>query len=338
MIASELPSASAARMRALLALVCTCALWGLSFPVMKALGLLLAAQASGINTWFVAAATVVARFGSGAIMLALFGWSRPSARELEQGLVLGVFSGAGMLLQMDALNFSPASTSAFLTQGYIVILPVAAAIAARAWPRARTLVCVCASTTGLAVLSGFDWVNLRLGRGETETLLAACSFAVQILCLDSKRYRSNRPHIMSTIMFASVAVLLVPVVLWTLRSTSELTLLFATPLSLFLVFVLSVPCTVVAFSLMNRYQPDVSASEAGIVYGAEPLFASLLSLFLPGIFASLARISYANERLGVRLLIGGGLVVSANVLLQVPWSPRSLRALRARRAQLKSSS
>ena len=103
-------------------------------------------------------------------------------------------------------------------------------------------------------------------------------------------------------------------------SASEARLLFATPLSLGLVFVLSVPCTVIAFSLMNRYQPDVGASEAGIIYGAEPLFASLFALFLPAVFARWAGVPYANEQLTGRLLIGGGLVIAANVLLQVSWS------------------
>jgi drug/metabolite transporter (DMT)-like permease len=307
-------------LRALLALLCTCALWGLSFPVMKALGLHLSAEAPGISTWFVAAATVVVRFGGGAVVLAAAGLVRPTASELKQAVILGVFSGAGMLLQMDALNFSPASTSAFLTQGYIVILPVAAALTSRAWPQHKTVFCVLLSSTGLAVLSGFDWVSLRLGRGETETLLAACSFAVQILCLGSKAYRGNRPRVVTMVMFACITALLVPVALCTMRSTADARLLFATPLSLGLVFVLSVPCTVIAFSLMNRYQPDVGASEAGIIYGAEPLFASLFALCLPAVFARWAGISYANEQLTGRLLIGGGLVIAANVLLQVSWS------------------
>lgn len=310
----------ALRLRALFGLIATCALWGVSFPVMKALALSLSAQAPGISTWFVAATTVVLRFGLGALLLALSGYSRPTRGELAQGCWIGVFSGGGMLLQMDALNFSPASTSAFLTQAYIVILPLVAALGARAWPPAKTMVCVCVSSVGLALLSGFDWTSLRLGRGEAETLLAACSFAVQILFLDHRGYRGNRSRVVTQVMFVCVAVVLAPVAFNTLRTPADLAPLFATPLSLGLLFVLCVPCTVLAFSWMNRYQPELSASEAGIVYGAEPLFASLLSLFLPGIFSTLAGIDYANEALSQRLLIGGGLVISANVLLQLPWS------------------
>ncbi|MEI9952565.1 MAG: EamA family transporter [Pseudomonadota bacterium] len=316
-VASENP---ALRLRALFGLIGTCALWGVSFPVMKALGLYLSAQAPGISTWFVAATTVVLRFGLGAILLVVASYSRPSKDELAQGCLIAVFSAAGMLLQMDALNFSSASTSAFLTQGYIVILPLVAALTGRVWPPSKTIVCVCLSTLGLALLSGFDWVSLRLGRGETETLLAACSFAVQILFLDHRGYRSNRSHVVTQVMFVCIAIVLAPIALCTMRAPGELLLLFSTPMALGLLFVLCVPCTLLAFSWMNRYQPELSASEAGIIYGAEPLFASLLSLFLPGVFSRLAHIDYANEGLSSQLLVGGGLVILANLLLQLPWS------------------
>ncbi|MEO6600566.1 MAG: EamA family transporter, partial [Polyangiaceae bacterium] len=313
---SNAPSVPAAtRVRALFGLIGCCALWGLSFPVIKALGLHLSAQAPGINTWFASAATVVVRFGCGAVCLFALGWSRPTRGEWAQGLGLGVSSAIGMLLQMDALNFSSASTSAFLTQGYILILPLVAAATARALPPTKTIVCVLLSAIGLAILSGFDWGGVHLGRGESETLLAACSFAVQILCLDAKRYRGNRARVVTTVMFAGVAVLLTPVALGTMRGIADLGVLFGTPMAVGLVLVLTVPCTIVAFSLMNRYQPEVSASEAGIIYCVEPMFASLFALFLPGIVATLAHIEYANEVLSTRLLLGGGLLISANVLL-----------------------
>jgi len=307
------------RVRALLGLVGTCALWGLSFPAMKTLGFHVAALDAGVSSWFIAAATLVLRFGASALLVALFGLPRPSAHEWRQGLWMGLFTGAGMLLQMDALSYTSASTSAFLTQGYIVVLPLVAAVAARRLPSAKIAACVATIAAGLAVLSGFDWSHLRLGRGESETLGAALCFACQILCLDHRAYRNNRTNVVSVLMFASITLLLLPIALLTARSAADARLLFSTPVAAALVFVLCVPCTTLAFMLMNRYQPDVSASEAGIIYGAEPLFASLLSLFLPSIFAAWAGVSYANERLTDRLLLGGGLVIAANVLLQLPF-------------------
>ncbi len=66
--------------------------------------------------------------------------------------------------------------------------------------------------------------------------------------------------------------------------------------------------TLGAFVLMNRYQKWVSASEAGVIYGMEPVFASLLALFMPELLSSFTAISYPNETLDARLLVGGGLV------------------------------
>ena len=320
---ADLASRRSSRARAFLALVCTCALWGLSFPAMKTLALHVAAEEPGVSTWFAAAVTLVARFGSSAALLASFGWRRPTATEWRQGLWLALFTSAGMLLQMDALNFTAASTSAFLTQGYIVVLPLVAAITARALPSPKITLCVLTIASGLAVLSGFESTRMRLGRGEAETLLAALCFAVQILCLDHRGYRVNRTRVVSILMFAGVALLLIPVALLTARRVTDAGLLVATPSAAGLVFLLCVPCTTIPFSLMNRYQRDVSASEAGIIYGAEPLFASLLSLFLPNFFGGLTNVTYANERLTERLLVGGGLVVIANVLLQLPFGARA---------------
>jgi len=78
-------------------------------------------------------------------------------------------------------------------------------------------------------------------------------------------------------------------------------------------------CTLGAFMVMNVWQRHVTATEAGLIYCSEPVFASLLALFLPAIFSSWANIHYANEILTLRLLVGGGLITAANVLLQSPW-------------------
>jgi len=56
--------------------------------------------------------------------------------------------------------------------------------------------------------------------------------------------------------------------------------------------------------------------EAGLIYSVEPVLTSILALFLPACISMWAGIHYANETLTARLLIGGGLVTAANVLVQ----------------------
>ena len=90
---------------------------------------------------------------------------------------------------------------------------------------------------------------------------------------------------------------------------------------------LTVFCTLGAFSLMNHWQPRITATEAGLIYCIEPLFGSVFALFLPGLFSILAGILYPNEVLTPTLLVGGGLITIANVILQLrppikPLSPQ----------------
>jgi len=91
--------------------------------------------------------------------------------------------------------------------------------------------------------------------------------------------------------------------------------------------VLVVFCTVIAYTLMNRWQRHVSATEAGLIYCIEPVIASVLALFLPGWLSHWSDINYANEQLTLRLLLGGGLITVANVLLQSRWlEPRRVES------------
>ena len=55
---------------------------------------------------------------------------------------------------------------------------------------------------GVAVLSNLSLSDLRLGRGEAETLLSSVFFMGQILCLDRADFAGNRPEKITLVMFA----------------------------------------------------------------------------------------------------------------------------------------
>src|SRR4029078_11811993 len=120
-------------------------------------------------------------------------------------------------------------------------------------------------------------------------------------------------------MFVTMAMISAPIFILTWQRPADVFVCYANPG----VVVLSAPIilfgTVIAFVFMNKWQRFVPATEAAIIYGAEPVFASILALFLPEIISKFADIRYANERVTWQLLAGGGLVVGANVLLQLRW-------------------
>jgi drug/metabolite transporter (DMT)-like permease len=301
---------------AILALLIACLGEALSFPLMKAFGLragLVAPEASG---WFVSATLLAGRFLFGALALCLVVRARLTREEVLQGALIGGFAAIGHVLQTDGLSFTEASTSAFLTQGYVVVLPLLSAIEAQRWPERRVGIAVTLNLLGLAILARFDPRTMTLGRGEAETLLAACAFAGQIYCISRARWADNRAMQVTLAMFVSTGglSLLIAAVSGT---GAELARLSGSPELWWLLGFLTCASTLVPFLLMNRFQRHVSASEAGVIYGAEPLLAGVLALFLPALLSRLAGVTYANETISPRLLVGALLITLATLVLRV---------------------
>lgn len=301
---------------ALLGLVIACVFWGIGFPLTKAFALRAQVEAPGASSWFVAAVLIVGRFLAAAAVVGVVDRRRPERLEWEQGGWLGIVTGLGVVLQTDGLSYTSASTSAFLTQGYVVVLPVVAGLGARRFPELRVLGAVMASVLGLAVLSGFSPSALALGRGEAETLGAAMLFTAQILVLSRKKYAANRANPVTFVFFLSVAITTFPLAVVTAQSGEFLALVRSSSLW-GLGIALTLLGTLAPFWLMNQYQPQVPPAEAGVIYGAEPVFASLFALWVPAQITSLAGSRYANETITTRLLLGGALVTVANLVLQL---------------------
>ncbi len=301
---------------AVLGLVGACFFWGIGFPITKAYALRAHLEAPGASDWFIVATLVVGRFFLAGLILLALERARPTRLELEQGIWVGLFSACGLLFQTDGMARTDASISAFLTQGYVVVLPVVAAVAVRRWPERRVVLAVLGIVLGLAVLARFDPRTFHLGRGEWETLVAAFFFGLQILSLGRAKYRDNRSGPVSVVFFFVNALGALPLALATF-SGEALSQLVTSRETLILFGLLVVLGTLCPFLLMNRNQPHVPPAEAGIIYGAEPLFGSGFALFLPALLTPLAGASYANEQLTPRLLLGGALVTLANVVLQL---------------------
>ena len=119
-------------------LVLATTVWGLSFPLTKAVSLAEQTMLPGRSSWFYSAHSLVFRMGLAALVLAV--WrprmlARITRLEWKQGVGLGFFLAGGALLQNDGLLYTDASISAFLTTFYCVILPIVAALVRRAWPQ-----------------------------------------------------------------------------------------------------------------------------------------------------------------------------------------------------------
>jgi drug/metabolite transporter (DMT)-like permease len=307
---------SAFRRAAIWRLMLATAAWGLSFPTAKAVMEAQKLVLPGRADWFHAAFILFNRMVIATlVMLVLFRRRMRGLTRLEfrQGIELGIFGGLGMLLQTDAQNYIHASTSAFFTQFTCVFVPIVVAVRMRKPPPLMVVVACGLVMAGCVVLSGVDLGRIGFGRGEWETILSAVLFTGQILCLERPEYRSNDMRRAATVMFAVKGAVLFPLVI--VGGGNNSMAAFVSPPVIVLTLILTLFCTVYAYGTMTRWQPHVSATQAGLIYATEPVFASAWALFLPAWYSVFAGINYQNEQLTWQLFAGGGLMLAANLLL-----------------------
>jgi drug/metabolite transporter (DMT)-like permease len=315
---------SAAALRLLLAT----AAWGMSFATAKAIMLCQESLMPGLPAWFHAAFVLFNRMAISAILMQLI-WRPfgPGLRrsEVVQGFELGLFGAFGMLLQTDAQNLIPASSSAFFTQFTCVFVPVVVALRLRAWPSLRVIIACILVLAGCFLLNGAERGALGFGFGELETILGAALFTGQILAIERAGYAGNNMRRVASVMFAVKAVVLVPVMCvgvfnhhsdagWICTLRGVFSAYGNAPL-LGMTMLITLVSTLYAYLAMTRWQGSVSSTQAGLIYATEPVFATVWALFLPGWFSSLSGISYANEVLSGGFFKGALLMLAANALL-----------------------
>jgi drug/metabolite transporter (DMT)-like permease len=317
------PGAPSQRGRAIVMLSLSCGAWGLSFPGGKVFMAALEQELPGRNSWVFSALTIGGRFALGALVLWLFHpralW-RTTASEWRQAIGLGLMGGLGILVQADGLTHTEASTSAFLTQFSAVLVPIYVALRDRRFPSPLTIFCVALVMTGVGILGRFDWHALRLGRGELETLISTMFFTAQILWLERPIFRGNHTGRVTLAMFAVIAAVNLPVFVFNSHAASDALAIFASVPIFALLAGLTFFCSLIAFLMMNRFQPHMDATTAGIIYCAEPLYATIFALFLPGMLAAALGLNgVSNETMTTHLVLGGSLITVANLL--IAWNP-----------------
>jgi drug/metabolite transporter (DMT)-like permease len=301
-----------------LMLVAATLFWGFSFPVMKALSIEQVLLVPGSSSLLTSSAGLIARYGAAALVLLLLSARtihRGTMREAVHGMILGVFIGTGAFFQLDGLTYTSASASAFITSSYALLVPLFLAMYNRKWPGMRIWLSCLLVVAGIGILSGLRPGDLSPGRGEWETLAASVCFTFQILWMQRVDPARDNPIHVTLVLCLVVALLQVVPALLLADRVPDLLVMHSSLRAGVLVILLAILSTAIPFLLMNRYQPQVTPVAAGIIYCAEPVFASLLAIVLPALLVREPSF-YHNERITISLAAGGLLITAANLLIQ----------------------
>ncbi|MDC1142468.1 DMT family transporter [Planctomycetota bacterium] len=277
------------RRKATLALLSVCIFWGATFSWINA-------GTDAIKSHYgadhvIASGTffVLARMIVGAVLMPIVipaSIKRMDRRAVKMGFLLSLPFGAGFILQNVGLAYPdllPAQ-SAFLTSIYVVATPILSAIIFRKRPAFGVLVGVLLATLGAAFIKGPP--DGGLGVGAWMTIASAVMFGGHILITDWGTKRADPMAItLSMILWTMLWSLLV------MAFTPDALGLFAPDVlgailqdSKFLIniFLCGLLATTIAISVLNRWQKELTPTRAAIIYTAEPVFASLYSMFVSG--------------------------------------------------------
>jgi drug/metabolite transporter (DMT)-like permease len=299
--------------------------WGWSFPVMQiSLGAFERAVVTGagqdgtgeMRQKMGAAATFNGwRFCAAALAY----WALTRRRQVGYtptdwlgGGTVGVFLGAGMLMQLTGLRYALPSVSGFLTALPVVFAPVAQAWLFRRRVTPGTWAAVGVAALGIAVLSqsGAGAAGQSALRqtppvpflGEALTVVGSMLFTGQILAVD--RYGPKVSAAKLTCVMMAVTGLVnaaggLALIGGGAYSAKALGAVARDGTFWWTMISLVVISSVVAMHLMNQYQPRVSPATASVVYCLEPLFATTFSVVL------------GTERLAAATVCGGAIILGA---------------------------
>jgi drug/metabolite transporter (DMT)-like permease len=302
------PPARKVRLQAEAALVLVTLLWGMSFPLVS---LWQAAAAECPGGPLLAGLTLIAlRMALASAFVLLLSprlLTRATRREHAVGVAVGLVFGAGFTLQTWGLAFTTPARSAFFTSLCCAWTPPLG------WLLFRLRVGVW-QLAGLALgLAGTAWFvedGWLLGRGDALTLAASPFFTLQMLLLDrlGRGIDSGRttPAFFVTTGALACGLALAAGAHYGFGSWWEwLTGMLANRATALEVLLIALLPTFLAFWLMNGFQPRVAANRAALIYLLEPVFAAIISVPL------------GFERLTAPLLLGGLLILTGNVVVEV---------------------
>ncbi|MEO6470250.1 MAG: DMT family transporter [Aeromicrobium sp.] len=279
---------------AALALLSVTALWGSTFILIK-----------DINDRLPVADFLGVRFAIAAAALFLVApraISRLSPEVRRRSVYAGLVYAFAQIMQTAGLSHTTASVSGFVTGMYVVATPLLAAAILRQRIPPLVWVAVTLSTVGLGFLSlrGF-----HIGYGEAITLAGAMLYAVHIVAL-SRWSSPGDAMAMATIQTATIAIVCLAI---------------AAPGGVELahngrdwvaVVYMALGAGALAMFAQTWAQGQLSAARAALLMTMEPVFAAGFAVI------------FGDEYLGMRVLIGGTLILAAMILAESSEAPKIL--------------
>lgn len=225
--------------------------------------------------------------------------SKITKYEWIHGSIAGIFLFLGFYTQTFGQSATTVSNAAFFTATNVVMVPFISWIINHSRPKLKTILLTIVSLMGVGVLS-FNGSKFVMGLGDLIVLLCAFFFAMQITYLEKATKDSNPANInFVQIVIAAIISLL----LFSIKKEGLEGVHIAS--GLLPILFLGIFSTCFCFFLQTNAQKYSSASKVGVILSLEGFFGSLFSVIL------------GLDKLTPNLVIGGGLIIGATILMNL---------------------
>jgi drug/metabolite transporter (DMT)-like permease len=275
------------------------AIWGVTFVVVK----------DAVSRWPVFPFLAI-RFWVSAISFApLVVWERkslgpadalPNRRTVRCGLLAGFALFLSYATQTVGIQKTTASTAAFLTSLFVLIVPMLHLARSKSLPARRELIAALLAMGGVAVFCRIATPGFHVG----AALLVACAFfyAVQITVVGVLG-KEGRPVAFTAIQIVVVAICC---------SIAALVSFFIQPPPAFDWHIVLAICftgilaSTVAFLIQTWVQRHISATRSAVTFTLEPVFATVAGVLL------------LDEKLSANVVLGGLMILAAVLSCSLP--------------------
>lgn len=225
-----------------------------------------------------------------------------TGKMIRHGIIGGILLGLCSAFQTVGMSTTAVSTNAFITSTYVVFVPILCRIFMKRKISRQIVAAVALVVIGMMVLTRVAESGFIFQIGDILALVGAVLFAGQIAYVD---YAGDDIE-SGSFTFVELCVAAVVALVYFLIAETPITITPMFNYGLLVTLYLGIVFTAVAFYLQCRAQQHIPSPKAALV------------LSLEGVSASVCSVIAGLEVVHPSLIVGGGLILAAVVLAQIP--------------------
>lgn len=224
--------------------------------------------------------------------------------DLKVGLIAGLVNFCGYYLRTFGLRQTTPAKSSFITVTYVILTPLLLWLFWHERPQRKIILAIPLSLGGMAILTGIASTHWTMQAGDLLTFLSAFFWALQIIIFAKYASHASSPWVIICLIGVVQVICGTPLALMTERQTfAHINWLHALiPLA-----IIAIVITYAARGLQIYAQRYTDATSASLILMTESFFATVTSIIC------------GYDQLSWNLVIGGALILLANLIIQVSW-------------------